>query len=144
MKPLPHFILFVLVSGCGSADWEQQSSADSPDKRLRAVVDYDDAAVCCSDHSRLRIVELSEGALDENPEVVVEATRARMRAYWETNDRLIVEACGSTEHNVTSRLYRQGILRADGSEDAVRIDVISIPNTVRNGRVYCQTSATGQ
>lgn len=144
MKPLSLLTLSLLISGCGSADWERQSFADSPDKSLRAIIDYDDAAACCSDHSRLRLVELSEGTLSENPKVVVEATRARMSAHWESNDRLIVEACGSTEHDVFARVLRQQAFRPDGTENAVRIEVISTPDTVREGRVFCPTPAVAQ
>ena len=129
----------LLLSSCG-ADWERESVAKSPDGRLQAVVEYMGSAACCSDHSRLRLVELSDEALDEPPGIVVEATRATLRAHWENNDQLIVEACGATNYEVTARLYRREIMRSDGSENAVRLDVISIPDTKRNGIIYCATS----
>ncbi len=134
----------LLLSGCGP-DWERQASAKSPDGKLQAVVEYKGSAACCSDHSRLRLVELSKGTLyEETPGIIVEVTRAKLRPHWDGDDRLIVEACGATNYEVTARAYRKEIMLSDGSENAVRIDVISIPNTLRNGSVYCAASGSAE
>jgi hypothetical protein len=134
----------LLLSGCG-ADWERQTSTKSPDGKLQAVVEYNGSAACCSDHSRLRLLELAKGTLrEEDPGIIVEVTRANLRPHWEGDDRLIVEACGATNYEVTARLYRKKITLSDGSENAVRIDVISIPNTSRNGTAYCAASGSAE
>jgi len=132
-------VVLLLLSSCG-ADWQQETVSKSPDGKLQAVVEYKGSPACCSDHSRLRLLELTEGTLNEPPGIVVEVTRAKLQPHWETNDQLVVEACGATNYEVTARLYRREITRSDGSENAVRLDVISIPNTKRNGTIYCARS----
>lgn len=132
-------VSWLLLTACG-AEWEREAVSRSPDGRLLAIADYKNSPACCSDHSRLRLQELSPGTLDEEPGIVVEVTRAKLRPHWESNDRLVAEACGATNYEATSRVYRRDITRPDGSESAVRLDVISVPNTIRNGRVYCATS----
>lgn len=134
----------MFLYGCGSNSWERQTSVRSPDGDLAAVVEHKNSAACCSDHSRLRLVELSEDTLDETPGVVVKATRARLQAHWKNNDRLIVEACGATNYEVTARVYRKDIMLPDGSENAVRIEVVSIPDTTHNGQVYCASNPASQ
>lgn len=127
----------LLLTGCG-AEWESEAASRSPDGRLLAVIEYKGSAACCSDHSRMRLLERTKGTLAEKPGIVVEVTRAKLRAHWESDDRLLVEACGATKYEATTRLYRQDVTRSDGSESALRLDVISIPDTQRNGKVYCQ------
>ena len=126
----------LLLSACGNR-WERPEAWTSPDGTLQAIAEYKGSAACCSDHSRLRFVEHAKGTLEENPDVVVEVTGARLKGHWEGNDRLIVEACGATAYEVTSRVLRRGLFQADGLEDAIRIDVISLPATERDGELYC-------
>ena len=129
----------LLLSACGNR-WEREEASISPDGKVQAVVEYKGSAACCSDHSRLKLVERSGGTFEEEPGIVVEATNARLKAHWESKDRLIVEACGATAYEATSRVFRKGVLRPDGSEDAIRIDVISLPATERNGKSYCASA----
>lgn len=129
------FFLFA----CGDR-WEREETWISPDGRLQAVAEYKGSAACCSDHSRLRLVERARDTLEENPDIVVEAANARLISHWESDDRLIVEACGATAFEVTSRVFRRGLLQPDGSEDAIRIDVISLPATERDGKSYCAST----
>ncbi|MFC4254972.1 hypothetical protein GRI97_06015 [Altererythrobacter xixiisoli] len=126
-----------LLSGCGANKWEQQAVVPSPDHTLKAAVEYKDAAACCSDHSRLRLSETSKGTLREDPGIVVEVTNAQLVPHWESNNRLIVEGCGATEYEAITRIYRQEATLADGTENAIRIELISIPDTIRNGVAYC-------
>ena len=59
-------VSLLLLTGCGP-EWEREAVSRSPDGRLLAVVEYKGAAACCSDHSRLRLVEQTKGTLAEEP-----------------------------------------------------------------------------
>ncbi|MDO9487722.1 MAG: hypothetical protein Q7J32_05050 [Sphingomonadaceae bacterium] len=80
----------------------------------------------------MTLLNIVEGTLSQ-PGIVVEVERGHLTARWETNDRLIVSACDAISYDVKARSFRSALFRADGSEDAVYIDVASLPNTLRNG-----------
>lgn len=71
--------------------------------------------------------------------IVVSAANAdRAQAYWESNDLLVVELCSAMAYEVVGRVFRNPSSNDDGSENAVRIDVVTSSNTMRNARLLCR------
>lgn len=105
------------------------------------MIEYKGSAACCSDHSRLSLVNATDGTLTD-PGVAVEATNASIMARWASADLLVVEACGATEINAHSRMLREPVVNADGSINAVRVEVITSPIMFRNGASYCSPAGT--
>lgn len=127
----------VCLSACGK--WHQQSAYTSPDGRVSAVVEYKGSAACCSDHSRLRLVNASNGMLTD-PSVAVEVTRASIKPHWVSDDLLIVEACGATNISAQSRLLREPVVNEDGSMNAVRVEVVTSPLVLVSGASFCASA----
>ena len=122
------------LAACGK--WAETERVSSPDKKLEAVAEHRSSAACCSDHGRVSLLNRHGRTLTESG-VVVEAENARLKSQWEGNDRLLVAACGATWYEVRSQVIREEALRDDGSENAIRIDVVSSPGSTRNGKLVC-------
>jgi hypothetical protein len=136
-KLLALFVVVLTLTACGK--WEAESTTKSPSGRLDAVAEYKGSAACCSDHSRLSL-QNREGGMLTDPGIAVEATNARLKAHWISDDDLIVEACNATQISVKSRTLREPVVNSDGSINAVRIEVVTAPNTERNGQTFCLES----
>ena len=129
--------LAAILSGCGGNPWEPRAEAVSPDGHVRAVLEYKGSAACCSDHSRLVLTNRDGGTLLE-PGVVVSASRAAGRApIWISNDLLVVEMCEASEVEVRSQMRREPMTLPDGRTNAIRIEVVTAPNTTWGERVLC-------
>jgi len=134
-RSLTFIALTLTLTACGK--WQPEStSKSSDDGGLTAVIEYKGSAACCSDHSRLSLENGVGGALTD-PGIAVEATNARLKAHWASESELVVEACGATQITANSRMLREPVVNADGSINAVRIEVITASNTQRNGQIYC-------
>jgi hypothetical protein len=121
----------------------RKAEAISPNGHLEAVLEYRDSAACCSDHSRIVVSNRPGGTLAE-PGVVVTAARANALApIWVSDDLLIVQMCEAGDlENVKSQVRRNPVAyNADGSTNALRVEVITAPNVKWGDRVLCRKSA---
>ena len=125
------------LSACGK--WDQQSAYTSPDGRVSAVVEYKGSAACCSDYSRLRLANASNGMLTD-PGVAVEVTNASIKPHWVSEDLLIVEACGATNISAQSRSLREPVVNADGSMNALRVEVVTSRLVLVSGASFCASA----
>ena len=130
----------VLLVGCG--EWEREGAFPSPDGKLIAVVEYKGSAACCSDHSRIRLENAKGGTLAE-PILIAEVTRAKVHPHWLGNDKLVIEACAASEIKAQTRILREPIILADGSANAVRVNLVTAPKTSLDGESYCIQSTEG-
>lgn len=128
----------LLLPGCG--EWQRENAYASPDGKLVAVVEYKGSAACCSDHSRIRLENADGGTLTE-PVLVAEVTRAKARPHWLTDDKLVIEACSASAIEAKTRILREPVVRADGSINAVHIDLVTAPATSLDGETFCVQSA---
>lgn len=131
-------LAILCLAACGK--WEQESASLSPDGRVRAVVEHNGSGACCSDHSRLSLLDAKDGTLTD-PGVAVEATNASIKARWTNDDLLVVEACGATKVAAKSRMLREPVVEPDGSMNEVRIEVITSPVILKSGASYCLKEA---
>lgn len=130
----------LLLVGC--TKWEPKHASPSPDGSMQALVEYKGSAACCSDHSRVSLLNREGGTIAE-PGVVVEASNAAAtRPTWIGPNLLVVELCGATEVEAQSRVLRDPVIKGDGSTNEVRVEVVTAADTVRNGRQFCASTST--
>lgn len=135
-------LLPLLIALCSCGEWTKLAETPSPDGSMKAVIEYMDLGACCSAHTRVSLANAEGGTLLE-PGVIVEAANAgNRRATWVGNDLLMVEMCSATRIRSRSRSFRERVTRPGGGEDAVRVEVVTLPNSNRNGVVYCAETAT--
>jgi hypothetical protein len=141
MRASPLTLLVAIPARGYCGEWQRVAQVPSPDGRTHAVVESKDLGACCSDHSRVSLVDGPGGSLIE-PGVVVEAANADARATWANNDLLIVEVCRATRIEARSRSLRKRVTKPDGAEDAVRVEVVTVPDTRRGDLLHCSSSGS--
>jgi hypothetical protein len=117
-------LLFLLSLGsCG--EWQAVDERRSPDDATVASVEVQRRGASSSNSTRINVINATGGKIIESGEVLIAdgAIIDKTRLAWDGPDRLIVTLCDATRFEVRARLLRDPVIRADGSENSIRIDV---------------------
>jgi hypothetical protein len=120
------FLLLLILCSCG--EWQAATRLPSPDGAALASVELKLRGASSTNTTRISVTNGTGGKLLE-PGQILKADGAivgQTRVAWDGPDRLSVTLCEAISFEVRSRLLRAPVTRADGSENAIHVDVINL------------------
>ena len=120
-------VLILLLTLCSCGEWQAATRLPSPDGAALASVEVKLRGASSTDSTRISVTNATGGSLLK-PGQILKASGAMVgqtRLAWDGPDRLSVTLCEAISFEVRSRLLREPVTRADGSENAIHVDVIN-------------------
>jgi hypothetical protein len=119
------FLFPLILFSCG--EWQAATRLPSPDGAALATVEVMQRGASSTNSTRISVTNATGGKVLE-PGQILKADGAivgQTRLAWDGPDRLSVTLCEAISFEVRSRLLREPVTRADGSENAIHVDVIN-------------------
>ena len=120
-------VLLLLLTLCSCGEWQTATRLPSPDGAALASVEVRLSGASSTNATRISVENATGGKLLE-PGQILQANGAivsQTRLAWDGPDRLSVTLCEAISFEVRSRLLREPVTRADGSENNIQVDVIN-------------------
>ncbi len=112
---------------CSCGEWQAANRLQSPDGTTFATVEVKQRGASSTNSTRISVTNATGGKVLEPGQILTAdgAIIDQTRLAWDGPDRLLVTLCEATSFEVRSRLLREPVTRADGSENALYVDVIN-------------------
>lgn len=118
--------LFLLLL-CSCGEWQAANQLQSPDGASLATVEVKRRGASSTNLTRVSVTNATGGKVLD-PGYILTADGAivsHTRLAWDGPDLLSITLCEAISFEVRSRLLREPVTRADGSENAIHVDVIN-------------------